>query len=106
MTERQANKPAPLRPCEQKVRNELRKQEDFDQHVDQGLSQRVPGAGNKYDNAARSLRGNQDQPQIRKQSKSRWSLACAQCESGAQFPLQNIRDARGLVPLVTRPNSR
>ena len=68
--ESQADKPPALRPNEQKIRNELREQQHFHQDVDKGLRQCVPRPGNKHDDAARGLRRDHDQPQIREQTES------------------------------------
>ena len=68
--ESQAHEPAPFCARQQEIRNKLGEQKHFDEHIDKGLHERVPRAGNKHDDAARGLGRDQHQPQIREQAKS------------------------------------
>ena len=78
--ESQADEPAAFCPREQKIRNKLREQKHFDEHVDEGLQQCVPRARDKDDHAARGLGRDQHQPEIREQAKSGRGARALQAE--------------------------
>ena len=67
--ESESDEPTSRGAHEQKIRNELRKQQNFHEDVDQSLSQRIPRPGNEYDHAASCLGRNNHEPKIREHSE-------------------------------------
>src|SRR6267154_823852 len=63
--ESKSDEPTSRRTHEQKIRNELRKQQNFHEDVDQSLRQSIPRSGNENDHAAGGFGRNNYHPKIR-----------------------------------------